>query len=76
MSELKDIACDLCVKLDGCMPYSDADLVIGADGGHVPLMGECSYYVGGSEDLKVIAVKNLDDFNQYAKDLVSNFNKT
>jgi len=75
MNELKEIACNLCVRRDGCMPYSDDDLIIGADGGHVPLMGECKYYVGGSEDLKVIAVSNLNDFNQYAKDLAGNFNK-
>ena len=76
MSELKNIACNLCAKRDGCMPYSDSDLIVGSDVGHVPLMGECSYYVAGSEELKVIAVNNLDDFNDYAKDLVNNFNKT
>ncbi|HHZ94191.1 MAG TPA: hypothetical protein EYN67_01235 [Flavobacteriales bacterium] len=74
MNELNKIACNLCAKRDGCMPYSDDDLIIGADGGHVPLMGECDHYVSGSEDLKVIAVNNLNDFNQYAEDLVSNFN--
>ena len=42
MSNLEDIACNLCAKRDGCMPYSDESLVIGAKGGHVPLMGECS----------------------------------
>ena len=75
MSELNNIACNLCAKRDGCMPYSDDDLIVGANGGHVPLMGECSYYVGGGEDLKVIAVSNLNDFNKYAEDLVNGFNK-
>tara|TARA_R110000851_G_scaffold130256_1_gene263782 strand:+ start:44 stop:280 length:237 start_codon:yes stop_codon:yes gene_type:complete len=74
MSNLEDIACNLCEKRDGCMPYSDESLVIGAEGGHVPLMGECSTYVVGSEDLKSVAINNLNDFNDYAKNLITNFN--
>ena len=74
MSNLEDIACNLCAKRDGCMPYSDESLVIGAKGGHVPLMGECSVYVAGSEDLKSMAINNLNDFNDYAKNLITNFN--
>ena len=76
MSELNKIACNLCAKRDGCMPYSDDDLIVGAKGGYVPLMGECDYYVSGNADSKSIAVENLNDFNQYAKDLVNNFNET
>ena len=75
MSELtlSDAACNLCAKRDGCIPYSDADLVYGVNNGHVPEVGECKLYRQGSEQQKEIAVTNLNDFNAYAKNLVDQF---
>ena len=76
MTQITDIACNLCAKRDGCMPYNDTQLIDGVDGGHsVPLVGQCGYYKAGSGETKNIALKNLADFNDYAKDLVKNFNQ-
>ena len=70
---ISNAACNLCAKRDGCMPYSDDDLVYGVNNGHVPEVGECSIFEPGTEQQKETAISNLNDFNQYAKNLVSSF---
>ena len=75
MSELtiNDAACNLCAKRDGCMPYSDDQLVFGVNNGHVPELGECKFYQPGTAIQKQTAADNLNDFNSYAKSLVASF---
>jgi hypothetical protein len=67
---LNETECNLCARRDGCMPYSDEDLVSGMTHGHVPLKGECILFVQGNEQTKEVALDNLNDFNTYAKNLV------
>ena len=67
---LSDAACNLCAKRDGCMPYSDEDLLFGVNNGHVPALGECKIYISGNYQQKENALNNLNDFNEYAKNLV------
>ena len=70
LSALLCAACNMCAKRDGCMPYSDEQLVYGVQNGHVPKIGECEYYQEGTGFMKETALDNLADFNDYAKSLV------
>ena len=70
---LLSTACNLCGKRDGCMPYNDSQLIDGAKNGHVPMKGECGYYFEGTEQSKELALKNLNDFNSYSKNIIEEF---
>lgn len=68
---LNDAACDLCAKRESCMPYDDKTLLYGVQNGHVPMMGECEYYLSGNDNTKKSALDDLQEFKAYAKNLIT-----
>ena len=67
---LEDAACNFCIKRDGRMPYDDKTLLYGVQNGHVPIMGECEFYLRGDEHTKQAALDDLETFREYAKNLI------
>ena len=67
----KTCACILCANRSDCMPGYDDETLINGAGEHTPILEEeCNRYTPGNESTRLQALKERDECNRYARNLI------